>query len=227
MTREAKNEVEDASATALDWASGLSPRHRAFVAHYITNGFNATKAYISAGYAETGAAQNACRLIRNDKVAAALKLALADALMGADELRARISDDAKASMDAFLSVDAEGALSLDWPRAAASGALRYIKRLKLKPTDSGQEVSFELIDRQRAQDQLARCLGLYSDRVELSGPGGAPIETRRALPVRRLSDAALLEIEAALEAEEREQAHEVEDIGTMRRRLDLLKGMRR
>lgn len=159
------------------WARGLHPRWRAFIEHYLTNGFNATRAYIAAGYKPDNAAVSASQLLRNPKVAAALKLALADALMSADELRARISDDATASMLDFVSVE-DGRIKHDWQRAHDTGALRHLRKLTIKDTEHGREVRFEIVDDQKAKDQLAKMMGLYSESRVIKGDPNAPLETR-------------------------------------------------
>ena len=49
----------------------LSPQHKKFVVEFLRE-FNATRAYIAAGYSKNGAEGNASRLIGNDSIAAAL-----------------------------------------------------------------------------------------------------------------------------------------------------------
>jgi phage terminase small subunit len=48
----------------------LTPKQSRFVAEYLANGMNATRAYKSAGYAKKDAAVSASKLLRNPKVAA-------------------------------------------------------------------------------------------------------------------------------------------------------------
>ena len=52
-----------------DKSNGLTGKQQAFVAAYLANGFNATKAAISAGYAPGSAYAEGSRLLRNPKVA--------------------------------------------------------------------------------------------------------------------------------------------------------------
>jgi phage terminase small subunit len=50
----------------------MTPKQARFVAEYLANGLNATKAYKSAGYAHKNAEVCASQLLRNPKVAAAV-----------------------------------------------------------------------------------------------------------------------------------------------------------
>lgn len=189
------------------WAKGLHARHRRFLELYVTNGFNATAAYIGAGYKEAGAAQNASALIRTHKVATALKLLLDECLMSDAELLARISDEATASMAPFLSqreINGEhGSVGLDLDAAAQAGKLHHVKKFKVKRTKYGEEISIELVDRQRAQEMLLKVKGLSVDRMEVSGPGGAPVPVAQTVDLRLklkgVSDSALEELERVLE----------------------------
>lgn len=204
--RRAAKKGESTRTTTPTWAKGLHARHRRFLEIYVTNGFNATSAYIGAGYKEAGAAAHASRLVRNGKVEAALKLLLNECLMSDAELLARISDEATASMSPFMARrvrdDGElGPVGLDLEAAAEAGKLHHVKKFKVKRTKYGEEISIELVDRQRAQEMLLKVKGLSVDRMELSGPGGAPVSVAQTvdLRVRGLSDSALEELERALE----------------------------
>lgn len=154
----------------------LSPRHRKFVEAYCTNGFNATAAYVAAGYSPRGAAANASALIRNQKVARARDLLLAASQMSPAELLSRISDDATASMLPFLKIregqsangDAVHQLGLDFSTPEAKEALRWVRKLRIEQTRWGESVIFELVDDQRAKDMLARAHKLFVDRQEIT-----------------------------------------------------------
>jgi hypothetical protein len=52
----------------------LSPKRTAFVNAYVSNGFNATQAYLSAGYSPEGATANSARLTANDSIKQAVAL---------------------------------------------------------------------------------------------------------------------------------------------------------
>ena len=53
----------------------LSPQHKKFVVEFL-GGFNATRAYIAAGYSRNGADVSASRLLGNARIAAAVREAL-------------------------------------------------------------------------------------------------------------------------------------------------------
>jgi phage terminase small subunit len=61
-----------------DKPNTLTGKQRAFVAAYLSNGFNATKAAVKAGYAPDSAHVEGCRLLRNAKVASTVAVAFQD-----------------------------------------------------------------------------------------------------------------------------------------------------
>jgi phage terminase small subunit len=172
---EPPNEQDEAIRAAL---ADLSPRWRQFVEVYCTNGFNGTAAYIAAGYKPKGAMSAASRLLRNVKVARARDLLLAASQMSVAELLSRISDDATATMLPFLKVEettrgqhTRHQLRIDFSTPEAQAALRWVRRVKIEQTKWGEQVSFELVDDQRAKDMLARAHKLFVDRQEISVSG--------------------------------------------------------
>lgn len=54
-------------AGELDWQQSR------FVEHYISNGGNATQAYIAAGYSRKNADSNACRLLKHENIQVAIR----------------------------------------------------------------------------------------------------------------------------------------------------------
>lgn len=178
VTEQSAPVAEDEGLDEPQWAADLNPRQRSFVEQYVTNGYNATRAYIEAGYSDRDASQNACRLIRNDKVSSAIRTALSESLMSAEELKKRIADDATASLNDFVTV-VDGQPVIDWQRAQDSGALRHLRELTIKPTMFGPEIKFKLVDDQRAKDQLVKVLGLNApQKLHISGDNGGPIDVR-------------------------------------------------
>lgn len=173
----AMSEQERAISDAL---AALSPRHRRFVQEYCTNGFNATAAYIAAGYSANGARQSAGRLLTNADIARARDALLVASQMSPEELISRISDDATATMLPFLKIEAAAPgdrimhrLRLDFSTPEAAAALRWVRKVKIEQTKWGEQITFELVDDQRAKDMLARAHKLFVDRQEVEVTGVA------------------------------------------------------
>lgn len=173
----AMSEQERAISEAL---GALNARQRKFIESYCTNGFNATRAAKDAGFAEASADRTGWRLLRNEKVARARDLLLAASQMSPEELISRISDDATASMLPFLKIEAvtRGTrtmhqLRIDFSTPEAKEALRWVRKVKVEQTKWGEQITFELVDDQRAKDMLARAHKLFVDRQEIEVTGVA------------------------------------------------------
>lgn len=193
------------------WAEELDdPQHIVFLQEMIKQKFNATRAYIAAGYSTKGAAQGASRLLTNVKVKAAYEKLKASVCMPVDELRALIEDDARASLDDFTDIvevinEEDGTVSyvprIDWKAAKEAGALRYLRELNITPGKYGDSIRFKLVDDQKAKDQLIKIHGLAVHRTEITGKDGGPIKQKvetTQLPVKDMSDEALAEMEFLL-----------------------------
>jgi phage terminase small subunit len=80
----------------------LSNKQRAFVEAYLANGFNATKAAITAGYSEKTAYSQGSRLLRNVEVSAAIEARMKELSMSADEAMYRLSQQGRGSLATFM-----------------------------------------------------------------------------------------------------------------------------
>lgn len=149
-------------------AEGLTPKQQAFVEAYLAYGFNATEAARQAGYAKPG--QQGHRLLKNVEIAAIIQQGLAERAMPADEVLARIAEQARGTMDDFLDDDGK----IDLARARERGKLHLVKARA--ETKDGERI--ELYSAQSALELLARHHKLLTDRIEHSGK----------IDVTRLSD---------------------------------------
>jgi hypothetical protein len=155
--------------------SGLSLRQEMFVKYYTGKHYsNATQAALAAGYRESSAAESGCELLKLSKIRSAIRRAMArkhrDADRVVDELTAIAFDD----FNKFVTVQDDGRVLVDWKGAAASGALGSIRKMKFDPV-TGDPI-FEMHDRVRALEVLAKIHGLVRERHEVTGPGGSPIQ---------------------------------------------------
>lgn len=154
--------------TADEALKALSARHRAFVQAYCTNGFNATQAALVAGYSERSAAVRGHDLVRNLNIREAVRAVLGESLMTPEELKARIADDALATIEPFVQVTTNGGVQFDFGSDAARASMRWIKKLTITPTESGDKIAIELVDAQKAKDQLIKVFGLHEQKVAVT-----------------------------------------------------------
>lgn len=152
----------------------LKGRQRAFVDAYLSNGFNATQAAITAKYAKDSAHVSASRLLRNDKVAAAIEEQMEALAMGKAEILARLT--AMGRGDIAIVVDDYG--NVDLNQAVRNGQSFLIKKAKFRENiytgDDGKErvtreTEVEMYDAQAALVHLGKGHGLFKEQVEHSG----------------------------------------------------------
>jgi phage terminase small subunit len=160
---------------------GLTYRQSKFVLAFVgvADG-NATKAARVAGYAFPNVEGSKNLVIPSIRAAIAAKAA--SVAMSADEVLARLSDQAALDVGEFFRLDARGQPVLDLKRAKAAGKMPLVR--SIKPTRNGLAVEFH--DPQAALEKLGRYHGLFKDRAEAAAPdawsaGAAPAAVRAAV----------------------------------------------
>ena len=135
----------------------MTYRRRLFVAHYLgkANG-NATEAARLSGYRQPHMAGP--RLMEKDGIRAAIEAHLSGPALAADEVLARLSDMASASLDDFLEIDDDGGFKVDLAKAKRRGKLHTLKRLK--QTKDG-EIDIQIHDPLAALEKLGRYHRLF------------------------------------------------------------------
>jgi phage terminase small subunit len=83
-------------------ANGFTDKQQAFIDEYCKNGFNATRAYIAAGYSPNNAGPNAGNLLNTTKIRAAIDQRLKDQTISANEALQRLSDQATGDIADFM-----------------------------------------------------------------------------------------------------------------------------
>lgn len=156
--------------------SVLNPRQEKFVAAYIANGGNAKQAAIAAGYSAKTATVQGSRLLTDANVRAEInkrRAKLADKFAVTQE---RITAEyAKLGFfDARKLFDANGnplpINELDDDTAAALvGVDISVERTGERGGDFSTVRKYRLADKKGALDSLARTLGMFVDKVQLSG----------------------------------------------------------
>ncbi len=152
-----------------DPAENLNPRQRLFVEAYLTC-WSATEAARRVGYAQPHS--QGPRLLEHVGVAALVAERLAQAAMGADEVLARLADQARASLADFVTVDEGGGWRIDLQRAEAAGKMHLLSELGW--TKHGPKV--KLYSAQAALELLGRHHRLFANVEEHTGPGGGPVQ---------------------------------------------------
>lgn len=147
----------------IDKSNDLTGKQQTFVAAYLSNGFNATRAAVEAGYAPDSAHVEGCRLLRNAKVAGAIARTFQDKgiapetvqiLLGSVAFDADITD-----FEAWI----KGEKTLEQLRAEGVDT-RAVKTA----TDSPKGRRIELHDRLAALKELGRILGLVTSKYEIT-----------------------------------------------------------
>lgn len=168
----------------------LSAKVRRFVDEYLID-LNATQAAIRSGYSPAAAHNQGSRLTGRPDVQAAISAAQATrsrrteitadrvveelARVAFFDLRRVFRPNGTLIPVAELPEDVSAALvSVDLATVAkGEGAVEHIAKIKTA-------------DKLRALEALARHLGMFRDRVEVSGPEGGPIQTTRSFDIGSL-----------------------------------------
>jgi phage terminase small subunit len=159
----------------------LKPKQQLFLNEYLVD-MNATQAAIRAGYSKRSATQIGQRLLLKDDIQAAIKQFLAEKAMKSEEIVQEIADIARGNMGDYLDVSSV-AFQINLRNAAEQGKLKNIKRIKQKTTticrEGGEDVEqnqldFELWDKLKALELLAKMQGLLADKHEIKS--GGPVE---------------------------------------------------
>lgn len=162
----------------------LTDKQAVFVTEYLRNGFNATKAARDAGYAENSAHVEGCNLLRNPKVAEAIKARLDTEGITAEKVKIALAEIAfggdLAELEDYLSRGA----SLSNLRAAGINT-QLVKSAKVKrriTTDKKgnkeyaiEDRTIEIYSRLDALEKLGKVLAMFTDRQDLS-TDGRPLE---------------------------------------------------
>jgi phage terminase small subunit len=172
----------------------MTDRQARFVEEYCVD-FNATRAAIRAGYSERTAYSIGHENLRKPEIRGAVDARLAELSMSAAEATKRLTNWGRGSVEPFL---APGGLSIDLGSETAQANLHLLKKVKVTEKLLGTEgtvvaterkVEIELHDAKDAVVQIAKIRGLYTEKVEHSGPEGGPIPTEIVI-TRRVIDPA-------------------------------------
>lgn len=153
----------------------LTPKQKRFVEEYVVD-LNGTQAAIRAGFNAQTANVRGSQLLALDHVRAAIDEAIRErsirAGITADRVLEELSRIAFSDVGNYVEYGPDGVRIKD----SADVDTRALSEVSEVETKAGKNTKFKLYDKVAALDKLGRHLGLFNERVEVSGKGGGPVE---------------------------------------------------
>ena len=187
----------------------LTDKQQRFVEEYLID-LNATQAAIRAGYSEATAEQQASRLLSNVKVAEAIAEAQSQRSQRTQITQDRVLQELAriGFSDLRKCLTPTGHLldPHDWDddTAASISSIEVVTNMKSEKDADGKTPiehthKIKVWDKNSALEKLAKHLGMFVERKEITGKDGGPIEFAETAPSEKLK--ALLDGIAPAEAE--------------------------
>jgi phage terminase small subunit len=172
---------------------GLTPRQQRFRDEYMVD-LNGTQAAIRAGYSPKCARETASELLTNPVIKAAIDQAMKELSERTGVTAERVIKELAligfANMQDFVTIDESGMIQANMLDTLPEGSSRVIKKVKEKrvirttkgtvDNPDGDQIldatyEFELCDKVKSLDLLARHLGILHDKNEHTGKDGGPL----------------------------------------------------
>jgi hypothetical protein len=151
----------------------LNMKQRAFIAAYISNGWNGTRAAISAGYRHPAVV--ASQLLTKLKVREEIQAALDVQALSAAQVLQRLGEMATANIGDFL--DAEGRVDLVKVKSRGHIVKKFRRRsFRDKDGNLAIEDTLELHDAQKALVHIGAHHGLFDGKAEVLPQGAQPFQ---------------------------------------------------
>lgn len=145
----------------------LTKKQKVFVEEYLID-LNATQAAIRAGYSPDTAQEQSSRLLSNVMVKAAVDKAMAERSrrtgVNADRVLLELAKIGFANITDVVDVD-----TAKIREDAKEEDLACIQSIKIKPTEYGTEREIKMYDKKAALVDIGKHLGMFKDKLELSG----------------------------------------------------------
>lgn len=179
----------------------LTPKQQRFVEEYLVD-LNATQAAIRAGYSAKTAASIGEENLRKPEIQFAIQAA-----MKARQQRTEITQDqvvAELAKVAFGDPRTVMAWGPDGVKLKDSATLTdaeaaFVSEVSETTTEHGGSLKLKTNDKLKALELLGRHLGMFKEKVELTGRNGGPIQSQSAPPdLSGMSDEELEELERLL-----------------------------
>lgn len=171
---------------------GLTPKQAAFVEEYLVD-LNATQAAIRAGYSAKTAYSIGNENLSKPQIAEAIQARKAERSAATEITAERVLK----ALGQIAFTDQTGLFSIVDGKVEIKDTVDLSEDERMIISEISVvngEIRVKTQDRQRALDMIARHLGMFPSRVELSGPNGGPVK------VEHMSDEMLERIAAGGEA---------------------------
>lgn len=164
----------------------LTAKQQVFLAAYLEC-WNASEAARRAGYSALTAASQGGRLLKNVEISAEVEAFKAKHIMAPEEVQIALTEQARSDIGDFLTQTGD-AVTVDLPKAIAAKKTGLIKKLSQTRTmrtrgedDTEVTVSttIELYDRQAALVQVGKIHKMFTERQELTGKDGGPVQVEQ------------------------------------------------
>lgn len=163
-------------------AEKLTDKQQAFIDAYLSNGFNGTRAAISAGYSEQSAHAIAWENLRKPEIKSVIEQHLADAGATRERIVSELVKVAFATDLEAFECWLEGKSTVGQLKEAGIDTTT-VKKLAVRPGRNGVSRSVELYDKLRAIEQLSKILAIENDGHSQRNPSGSPYGGSTDTPV--------------------------------------------
>lgn len=176
----------------------LTPKQARFVEEFVVD-LNATQAAIRAGYSAKTAADIGRQLLRKTPVARAIserQRAISERIgVTAERVVEELAKIGFANMSDYMKVGEDGdpyldfsGLTRDQAAALSEVTVEDFKDGRGEDARDVRRIKFKLHDKRAALVDLGKHLGMFKEKVEVSGPDGGPIQTEATFDLESLSD---------------------------------------
>ena len=145
----------------------MTKKQKRFVEEYLID-LNATQAAIRAGYSPHTAKDIGCENLAKPNIAAAISQAMAERSRRTGINQDRVLQEL-ARIGFVKITDVVDPETAEIRTDASDDDLACIQSIKIKPNEFGTEREVKLYDKKAALVDLGKHLGLFKDKVELSG----------------------------------------------------------
>lgn len=169
----------------------LTPRQRLFVKEYLVD-LNATQAAKRAGYSLKTADKQGFQLLEKARIQEAIQAEMKErekrTEITADRVLQELARIGFSDIGDFVDYGPAGVTI----KESSEVDTKALAEVSEKRSDKGSTVTFKLHDKVSALEKLGRHLGLFKDKVELTGKDGGPLQVeQKILPrdeVHRLAE---------------------------------------